>query len=99
MLTPIRKLLRQVSALETYAVYDKVAVATIQKVILTQALALVGSDSLELNDAEKNFVDKKEKIQAIKSYRDRTKVGLKEAKDAVEDYMEKTLGTRYFSAY
>jgi ribosomal protein L7/L12 len=36
------------------------------------------------------------KIPAIKLYRQRTLKGLKESKDAVEDYMDKVLGFRYW---
>jgi ribosomal protein L7/L12 len=38
------------------------------------------------------------KIPAIKLYRDRTGCGLKEAKDAVEEYMLKMLGFTYWPA-
>lgn len=49
------------------------------------------SDMPELNDEEKAFVAKAEKIAAIKSYRNRTNCGLKLAKETVEAWMASNL--------
>jgi len=52
---------------------------------------------LTLTESEGDLARKDDgKIPAIKAYRTRTGAGLKEAKDAVEDWMEANLGYRYY---
>ena len=48
-----------------------------------------------LNAEEIAFVNDGRKLPAVKSYKNRTGCSLMEGKNAVEDYMEATLGYRY----
>lgn len=67
------------------------------RVTKTARVSKVNKDPKQLTKEEQAKArEQYGKIQAIKLYRERTGMGLKEAKDAVEDWMEKNMGYRYY---
>jgi len=74
----------------------------LQQALLKRAIELVGYGCVNgLNEAEIRALGHKgeNKIPAIKLLRERTGMGLKEAKDAVEAYMQKVFGYTSYSHY
>lgn len=103
MLT-LETILATVKDLEQFAPYTNVkeAARNLQRVLLKEAMELVDVGIVHgLNEGEIRALDKgRNKIPAIKLLRERTGMGLKEAKDAVEAYMQKVFGyTHYTSNY
>lgn len=72
-------------------------IEALQRRILDCAANVVGTDT-KLTRNEINLLDSgRNKIAAIKAYRQRTNTGLVEAKNAVEEYMLNTYGGKYWN--
>lgn len=89
----LEKLLALVNTLQEFVSEPKLTqeVKALQSAALRFASQIVAED--ELNEKEINLLgDGNTKMPAIKAYRERTNVGLKDAKDKVEAYLKKVYG-------
>jgi ribosomal protein L7/L12 len=101
MFKNLLKELRSINSVQKNLVLADAVVAPMTISVLEKHLAELQrrypqTNSQELTYAEQEWARRADgKIQAIKAVRERTRLGLKEAKDLVEAWMQKNLGFTY----